>query len=841
MIIKPLLTTGVLFLLLPLILSGQKPAAVTSGEIYQKLKKLNVLASVLYVAAHPDDENTRLISYLANEKHAETTYLSLTRGDGGQNLIGKEIDEFLGVLRTQELMQARAIDNGKQMFSRANDFGFSKNAEETISIWDTDKIKADVAWAIRSCKPDIIINRFDHRTSGKTHGHHTASAILALEIFDKSGDPVFHPEHLQWVETWQAKRIFFNTSWWFYGSQEKFDKADKSLLMGFDVGVYYPLLGKSNNEISAESRSQHKCQGFGSTGSRGSQMEYLELLKGDMPSDKQNMFEGINTTWSRVKGGDLVGKMVEKTIQSFDFTKPEASVPALLEIYSQIQKTEDPFWKNLKSKECLDIIEACAGLYIEAKSNKKDAIPGENVKIDIEITKRLPIDLTLHSIQSDFFDIDSVYQINIEDNQMVFHQLSVSIPEKADYTTPYWLRTEGSLGMYQVDKTDWIGKPETPHPAQITYTLDIKGTKLPFTKHVVHKFNSPENGEEYRSFSILPRISVNFSNKVNIFSNSEKQPVTINITNFADSTSGILALPMPKGWRISPRTIPFTITGKGQSQEFTFEVTPPDKSSEVSATPKVLINDEVYMDALEEIKYDHIVHQWVQQKAVADFIRLDIQTTPLTIAYVDGAGDVIPDYLGKMGYKVDKLKDSDLRIDILQKYPCVIFGVRSYNTIEALKFKQKDILAYVENGGKVVVQYNTSNGLVTPQIGPYPFKISRDRVTVESAEMTILKPEHPYLNFPNKIGEKDFEGWVQERGLYFASEWDSKYETLFSCNDPGEAPNAGSLIFAQYGKGEFVYTGLSFFRQFPAGVPGAYRLFANIITPQNTISHDRKP
>ncbi|MBK8620442.1 MAG: PIG-L family deacetylase [Saprospiraceae bacterium] len=841
MIKRYLLSAWTILIILPTILNGQKPEAVTSGEIYQKLKKLNVLASVLYVAAHPDDENTRLISYLANEKHAETTYLSLTRGDGGQNLIGKEIDELLGVLRTQELLQARAIDNGKQMFSRANDFGFSKNAEETISIWDTDKIKADVAWAIRSSKPDIIINRFDHRTSGKTHGHHTASAILALEIFDKSGDKTYHPEHLQFVDAWQAKRIFFNTSWWFYGSQEKFDKADKSLLMGFDVGVYYPLLGKSNNEISAESRSQHKCQGFGSTGSRGSQMEYLELLKGEMPADKQNIFEGINTTWSRVKGGEEIGKLVEKTIQSFDFTKPEASVPALLEIYNLIQKTEDLFWKTQKSKECIDIIEACSGLYVEAKSNKKDAIPGENIKIDIEITKRLPVEVTLHKIQSEFFGIDSVHQTTIEDNQMVFHQLSVRIPQNAEYTTPYWLRTEGSLGMYQVDKTEWIGKPETPHPAQITYTLDFKGTKLPITKHVVHKFNSPENGEEYRSFSILPRISVNFTNKVNIFANSEKQPVTINIINFADSTSGILALPMPKGWRISPRTIPFTITGKGQSQEFTFEVTPPDKSSEVSATPKVLINDEVYMDALEEIKYDHIVPQWVQQKASADFVRLDINIVPMNIAYVDGAGDVIPDYLVKMGYKVDKLSDADLRTEILQKYPCVIFGVRSYNTIDALKFKQKDILKYVENGGKVVVQYNTSNGLVIPQIGPYPFKISRERVTVEDAEMKILQPEHLYLQFPNKIGEKDFVGWVQERGLYFASEWDSKYQTIFSCNDPGETPNEGSLIFAGYGKGEFVYTGLSFFRQFPAGVAGAYRLFANIITPQKASNHDGKP
>ena len=278
---------------------GQRPEKPNAADIYHQIEKLNFLGNVLYIAAHPDDENTRLISYLSNEVLARTGYLSLTRGDGGQNLIGPELRELLGVIRTQELIEARKIDGGEQFFSRANDFGFSKNPTETLQIWDKNQVLSDVVWAIRTFRPDIVINRFDHRSPGTTHGHHTASAMLSMEAFDLANQPNQFADQLAYTQPWQPQRIYFNTSWWFYGSKEKFEKADKSKQAQLQIGVYYPFAGKSNQEIAALSRSCHQSQGFGNTGTRGEEDEYLEFLKGTAPANKNNLFDGIDTTWNR--------------------------------------------------------------------------------------------------------------------------------------------------------------------------------------------------------------------------------------------------------------------------------------------------------------------------------------------------------------------------------------------------------------------------------------------------------------------------------------------------------------------------------------------------------------
>lgn len=822
---------SIIFFCFSISVNGQKPKSPTSGEIYEDLKKFNVLASVLYVAAHPDDENTRLISYLSNHLKAQTTYLSLTRGDGGQNLIGKEFNEKLGVLRTQELLMARSIDHGKQMFTRANDFGFSKNAEETIEIWDTEKIKADVAWAIRKHKPDVIINRFDHRTSGKTHGHHTASAILSLEMYEKASMDSYAPDQLKFVDSWKAKRIFFNTSWWFYGSQENFDKADKSKLMGFDVGTYFPVLGKSNTEIAAESRSQHKCQGFGSTGTRGSQMEYLELIGGDMPSDKQNLFEGIDITWNRIKGGSDIQKKVDLAIKNFNFTNPASILPQLLEIYVAIQNLENGYWKTVKLEECKSLIKSCSGLFIEVKSNTRNGIPGNTLEIDAEIVKRLPSDVTIKSIQSDLFNIDTLLLKSLPDNEREYITFTAKLPETASYTTPYWLWQTGSTGMYNVSKQEWIGLPETPNPANVSFTCRFGNQDITFTEEVVYKYNSPENGETYRPFAIIPAVSVNLEDKVFLFPDDKTRQVQLEITTYQDSLSGKIYLDVPKGWKLSPAHIDFKAIEKGRPHKFQFSLTPPANQEVAAIHPKVVIGNKEYSDAIELIAYDHIPHQYVQQKSEAKCVRLDVQISAPKIAYIPGAGDDIGEYLQKLGFDVTILSESDLQKTQLSQYQCVISGIRAYNTIEPLKYYNKDILNYVEHGGRFVMLYNTSNSLVTPELGPYPFKISRDRVTVEGAEMRPLAPKHPILNYPNKITDVDFEHWVQERGLYFATDMDARYTAIFSSNDPGESPKEGSLIHANYGKGEFIYTGLSFFRQFPAGVPGAFRLFVNIITP----------
>ncbi|MFT5848917.1 PIG-L family deacetylase, partial [Psychroserpens sp.] len=380
------------------LITAQQPKKPTSSEIHESIKKLNFLGSVLYVAAHPDDENTRLISYMSNDVKARTAYLSLTRGDGGQNLVGPEIRELLGVIRTQELLAARGTDGGEQLFTRANDFGYSKHPDETLAIWNKKEVLSDVVLAIRQFQPDVIINRFNHRTPGTTHGHHTSSAMLSVEAFDLVGDKNAYPKQLSRTNIWQPQRLFFNTSWWFYGSRENFEKADKSNLLAVDTGVYFPSSGLSNPEIAALSRSQHKSQGFGSTGSRGSQIEYIEIIKGDLPTDKTNIFEGIDTSWNRVEGGKAIGDILYAVEKNYDFKNPSASIPELMRAYLAIQNLENTHWKNIKTNEVKNIIAACAGLYLEVTANSNHATAGAVIDLNLEVINRSNSKIVLSSI-----------------------------------------------------------------------------------------------------------------------------------------------------------------------------------------------------------------------------------------------------------------------------------------------------------------------------------------------------------------------------------------------------------------------------------------------------------
>jgi LmbE family N-acetylglucosaminyl deacetylase len=811
-------------------LHAQTPKKPTSGEIYQMMEKLGFLGSVLYIAAHPDDENTRLISYLANEKKANTTYLSLTRGDGGQNLIGPEISELLGVMRTQELLMARSVDNGKQMFTRANDFGYSKNAEETIKIWDTEKVKADVVWAIRKTRPDVIINRFDHRTSGETHGHHTASAQLSYELFEKAGDAKVNPEHTKYVAPWKPQRLFFNTSWWFYGSEDKFKKADKTALMSMDVGVYFPLLGKSNTEIAAESRSNHKCQGFGSTGTRGMQMEYLELLKGDMPPNKSNIFEGINTTWTRVENGIPLKIMTNQLLANYDFKNPAASVIGLVEIYKAIQKIKDPFWKEIKTNEVKELIAACMGLFLEAKTNIHKVTPGEFINLDIEVINRLNADIQLKEIKGTGIQLDTSLNMAMVTNEPFKWTKQIEIPSNTSITAPYWLTKKGSLGLYNVEDQSIIGNPETKRTLKATFLLSVYGVDISYEKDLVYKYNSPENGETYRPLEIVPPVSVHIKEPVYIFPDKESKEIKVSVHAWVKDQKGSVSIPVPSGWTISPSSIDFNIAQKGENKDFNFTITPSEKNEEIIISPVVICDGKMYNGQVIDINYEHIPFQTVLMQAESKLSRINIETRGRRLAYVMGAGDEIPASLRQIGYVVDILKPEDISSERLNGVDALILGVRTYNTEENLKFKQNIIFDFVKNGGNVIVQYNTANGLVTKELAPYPLTLSRNRVTVEEAEMRMINPEHSVLNFPNKITQKDFDGWVQERGLYFPGEWDTQFTPVLSCNDPGEKPQDGSLLVAKYGEGYYIYTGLSFFRQLPAGVSGAFRLFSNLIS-----------
>ncbi|PKP25665.1 MAG: LmbE family protein [Bacteroidetes bacterium HGW-Bacteroidetes-2] len=807
--------------------NAQQPKKPNASEIYQAIQKLNFLGSVLYIAAHPDDENTRLISYLSNNVKARTAYLSITRGDGGQNLIGTELSELLGIIRTNELQEARKIDGGEQFFTRANDFGYSKNPEETFTIWGKEDVLSDVVLAIRKFKPDVIINRFNHRTPGTTHGHHTASAILSIEAFELANNKTAYPNQLETYTTWQVQRLFFNTSWWFYGSQENFDKADKSNLVGLKTGTYYPSLGLSDGEIAALSRSKHQSQGFGNTGSRGEDQEYLELLKGSMPKTPSNLFEGINTTWSRIKGGDAIGKILEPVERNFDFKNPAASVPELLKAYHLLKSRTD-YWSIQKTKEIQDIIAASCGLFMEAVSEMQYSSPSSSVKIKVEAINRSTIPMAFNGISYDNKPLLSE-SLPLNNNERKNLEYSIIIPKTAKYTSPYWLKEKGLLGLYNVKEIEEIGLPSINPNEPIYFNINIAGEEIIFKKDILFKYNSPVMGEVYQPFQVLPEVYGSIKEKVLIFDNTSSKQIPVVVRAGRDNLSGTITLQHPEGWQVSdPQT--FLINKKDQEKEFIFTVTPPKTQSEGQLLLLLQVGDAFYTKERISIDYPHIPFQHVLVSAEAKIARIELQKNGKNIGYIAGAGDEIPSALEQIGYQVIQIQPETITVENLKQFDAIVVGIRAYNVVESLKFKQEVLFNYVENGGNLLVQYNVSRGLVTDNLAPYPLKLSNNRVTEEFAKVTFIHPNHPVLNTPNKITARDFENWIQERGLYFPSEWGKEFTPILQMNDQGENPTQGALLIAKHGKGHFIYTGLSFFRELPAGVSGAYRLFANLLS-----------
>jgi LmbE family N-acetylglucosaminyl deacetylase len=813
-------------------LLAQKPPKLTSVEIYNQIQKLNFLGSVLYIAAHPDDENTRLISYLANDKKARTAYLSLTRGDGGQNLIGPQLRELLGVIRTQELLEARKIDGGEQLFSRANDFGFSKTPDETLAIWDKQKVLADVVWAIRKFQPDIIINRFDHRSAGTTHGHHTASAILSVESFGLTNDASVFPEQLKYVKLWQPKRQFFNTSWWFYGSQEKFDAADKTKLTTIKTGTYFANLGKSNQEIAALSRSSHQSQGFGSTGSRGEDVDYLEILNGDPLTNKANIFEGIDTSWNRIAGGKIIGELISKITTKFDFSNPSASLEDLTKAYVMIQSLPDEHWKSIKTNEIKTIITACAGLYLEAAAVSQEISPGSNLRLKLEAINRTTIPIRLISVSILPAQKTTTISKNLQTNIAQYIPLDIIIPDNSPYTQPYWLKDEGTIGMYTVNEQQKIGVPDIIRDLKVLFTIEINGIQIPLERTIIYKYNDNVKGEMYNYLDVVPEVTVGIVNKVAFFNTEKSKSIGVRVKAGKDNTSGDLKLDLPTNWTVLPASIPFKFDKKGMEQTVYFEVTPSKSSSEVLAKAIATIDNKTFDKDQMVIEYAHIAKQQILKPAVAKFIKLDLKVNKQRIGYIMGAGDEVPESLEQMGYSVTLLNPDEISYESLQAFDVIITGIRAYNVLPTLQSKQKILFDFIKEGKTMIVQYNTPEGASTANIAPFPLTISRDRVTEENAEVRFLAPNHPILNYPNKITSKDFEGWTQEQGLYYPNEFDNAFTPILSSNDKGESPKNGALLVAPYGKGFYVYTGLSLFRELPEGVSGAYRLLSNMISLQ---------
>ncbi len=804
------------------IVTSQTPPSLSSSEILLGLKKLKVTGSVLYFAAHPDDENTRLLAYMSKERLYRTGYLSMTRGDGGQNLIGDEQGIELGLIRTQELLAARRIDGAEQFFTRAYDFGFSKSTDEALKIWDKEKILSDVVWVIRKFQPDVIINRFppDNRAG---HGHHSASAVLAQEAFIAAADPKRFPEQFAYgVKPWQTKRIFWNT-FNFGGNNTTAENQ-----MKLDVGVLNPLLGKGYGEIASESRSQHKSQGFGVPRQRGQALEYFTLVNGEAATT--DVMEGVVTDWTRFEGGAAINDMIDQLVANYSVMNPSSSVKGLIQLYKAIEKINDGDWKIKKLQEVKSLIEACAGLFMEAVATEQYAVQGDSLHVNLFAVNRYSANVQLVSTSLNNQQDAMTKNSKLQKDVLFRDRINFVVPDTKPLSQPYWLTNTNPKGAFDVADQKMIGKAENDPSYTATFVMNIEGEVFQFEKPVMYKFTDPVKGELYQPLFILPSVNISISPEFSIKSSYLKGAYTanrnINSVTIKDNPKnhGIVIdnKPMQKGEK---RTFNhggdfnpvYNLNGKLENAYVSFKLE--DE------------NQKAYFD-LRTISYDHIPNINFLKTSEFNFTFIgELKTTGQKIGYIKGAGDKVAEAIQQMGYAVDFLEEKDLTPANLKQYDAIVTGVRAHNVHSWLSNAYDALMQYVKEGGVLIVQYNTSNqiGPVRSKISPFPFTISRNRVTEEDTKVTFLKPNHPVLNYPNKITDKDFEGWVQERSVYEAEAVDSNYVSILGMNDAGEPQRKGSLIVADYGKGRFVYSAIAFFRQLPAGVPGAYRLFANLL------------
>lgn len=814
-----MLHKSLLFLLL--LLSVSSFAQKTSSQLYSDLQKLASLKRVLYIAAHPDDENTRALAWLSNGENAQIAYFSLTRGDGGQNLIGNELGAELGILRSQELLAARKIDGAKQYFSRAVDFGFSKSAEESLNKWGKEQVLADAVKVIREFKPDVIITRFppDERAG---HGHHTASAMIALEAIDKAADKTYMPAHLKDLKPWKTTSVYWNASTW-WNKDLATTAANNPDYLVFDIGAYNPILGKSYNEIGTEARSQHKCQGFGAIIERGELNEYFQYLKGEKL--KENFFEKSTRTWSKL-GNNEVEKDLNNLLKNFDFKTPQNNVWALLKIYKELKNINDNVIREEKNAQCEELIKNSLGLYIELLGNDYSYAIGEKMDLSLNILNRSNQKIQLKSVEV------NGEEIPLKETELAYNKevsTPINIVASNEFYNPYWLKN-AYKDLYQITDYSQIGKPESTPSITGKIKLSLADEDFIYDVAGIYKWREPSYGEKRREIVVTPNMAVTLDKQSLIAQTGESKHIKINVKAFKDSISDKVIINAPKGWKLSQSKFNLELTKKHEEQFFELVLTPLNEavSGELSLTDE---NGKA-IQIIHEIAYNHIPTQVFFSDAKINLVKLNAKIVKGKIGYIKGVEEKVPQAIEQLGFDVTVMEVEDLASTDLSQFNTIVAGIRVYNVKPELINYKPQLMEFVKQGGNYIVQYNTASrsGDNNKEFGPYPFELSRERVTEEDAKPTFTNPNHDLLNKPNKITQKDFENWVQERGLYFAKSWDKNYETIISWHDTNEEPLEGSLIVTNYGKGHFIYTGISFFRELPAGVEGAYRLFANLLS-----------
>ena len=781
-------------------------------ELKQRIEKLRTTGSVMMIGAHPDDENTALLAYFARGRHVRTAYLSLTRGEGGQNLIGAEQGDALGIIRTQELLAARRIDGGEQFFTRAIDFGFSKTPEEAFKQWPRDKVLGDIVYAIRRFRPDVVVLRFSG-TPRDGHGQHQVSAILGREAFAIAADPSKYPEQLQWVQPWQPKRLMYNVIAFTTEQDREAQKmADR---IEIDVGEYNRELGYSYAEIAGMSRSQHRSQGMGAPEQKGSQKQYLVTIAGDKAN--KDIFDGIDITWNRIPGGEKIA----------------AALPDFASAYPLIAALKDPIGP-IKLRELTEAWVLATGSWFDATSDRYSATPGASLKITLTALSREPAHVAVLAADINTQTVRLAATV-LPLNQPARFTHTYQLDPQQAYSQPYWLVQPKDGWLYSVPDAREIGNPENKPALEAHFKIRIAGTELDLTRPVQYRYIDHLYGEMTRPLAIVPAAAVSLGQRAFVFPNTDSRHIEIPLRANAAKTSGDIQLKAAEGWRVEPASRHFELNTLGQEATAAFDLTPPASTTQAELRAVATVGEREISVGTQVIEYPHIPAQTWFPPAATKIVRADIRTVAKNIGYISGAGDEVPEAIRQMGAAVTYL--DNLSTTNFSQFDAIVTGVRAFNVRPDLRANYERLFQYVQNGGTLIVQYNVVEGgpfggdpSLLDHIGPLPITLSRDRVTEETAPVAFPNPQSPLLHSPNAISEKDFEGWVQERGLNFASAWDPKYEPVLESHDPGEEPHPGGELYLSYGKGVYVYTAYSWFRQLPAGVPGAYRAFANLIS-----------
>ena len=816
------------------VFSAQQFRPSKSSEIYRDLKTLKNLPKVLYLAAHPDDENTGLLSWLINDQNVETGYLSLTRGDGGQNLLGTEQGAGLGLIRTHELLEARKLDGAQQFFTRAIDFGFSKNTTDTFKQWDEDSIIADVVWVIRKFRPDVIICRFPP-TAAAGHGQHAASAVVAEKAFKLAGDKNAFPNQLKYVNVWQPKRILWNT--FRFGAVNT--TAENQLKV--TVGQYDAQLGMGYGELAGLSRSLHKSQGAGTQSVAGIKTEYFSHVNGE-PA-KETLFDGVAKTWT-AKGNADIEQSLDEIISAFNFNNPDLSLPALLALRKKVMTLKDSEIKKDKIKSLDNIILSCAGFMGEVVTNQAEAVAGENHNFRLNLISRADNPVVLENVK--WLNQLESFNRKLSKDSLITIQHQIQIPADATLTEPYWLaKSPTNAATFSVPNDTLIGLPEAESPLNVFLGLKIGSEKFQVKLPLSFKKLDPVRGDVVEALRIVPALELKFTQPLYLVKENEDLNLSLNfkVNSNKQFNNGKVNL-MYNGERLGGGDLK-----SNNGKDFTIEYVIPKakiasiKSNQLQLDANFIADGVTYNKNKVLIQYPHLPALQYFAPATVTVMKGDIQAKVKKVGYIEGAGDFIPEFLRIAGIQVDVLKDEDFYGNLdesggnggqnrLSQYDAIILGVRANNTEKKLGRWMPFLWSYVKAGGNLVMQYNTNQDTTVEQLGMYNFSIANKRVTEENAEVKFLNPNHKLLNFPNKITADDFKGWVQERGAYFPAQWDSAYEPLFEMHDTNEEPLQGSTLYAKYGKGNFIYTPLAFFRQLPAGNVGAARLFLNFLSAQ---------